>query len=403
MHDALSKLFDDFDRGAISRRQLLHALGVAAVGVALPVRAFGQGRCGGERANLPECDKTPAKLPFDPTGWKTVYMDHFTMQAADYKREAAYYATLMNWKIRSDDGTKIVMDIGDDVGAVIIRGGYQAPAAPPAPLVADTAAGRGGRGGGRGGARAPRNVVWDSFAWGIDHWDAKKVESELRKRGLNPIADNDGKGYESFRVVDPGGFTLSITNGNRGNRRQGAANGKLPAPAPFEPTNWKTVWLDHISFQCPNYKESVAFYQALLGWKPKGDEGSQNECEIGDLGGIIIRGGGPGGRGGGPGAGGASSDSAGGRGGASSDSAGGRGGAAPQRRQASIDHISFGIQPWDADQVKAELDKRGLTGRADTGGGGDIHTAPYKSYHTTTPDGFDLQISNSTRAGRDVR
>jgi hypothetical protein len=53
--------------------------------------------------------------------------------------------------------------------------------------------------------------------------------------------------------------------------------------------------------------------------------------------------------------------------------------------------------------VKAELDKRGLTGRADTGGSGDIHTAPYKSYHTTTPDGFDLQISNSTRAGREVR
>jgi hypothetical protein len=68
-----------------------------------------------------------------------------------------------------------------------------------------------------------------------------------------------------------------------------------------------------------------------------------------------------------------------------------------------IDHISFGIAPWDADQVKAELDKRGLTARADTGGGGDIHTASYKSYHTTTPNGFDLQISNSTRTGRDVR
>jgi len=388
MSDALSKLFNDFDRGAISRRQLLQVLGVAAVGVALPVRAFGQGRCGGERANLPECDKTPAKLPFDPTGWKTVSMDHFTMQAADYKREAAYYATLMNWKIRSDDGTKIVMDIGDDVGSVIIRGGYQAPPPPPAPPVTDSAAaGRGGR----GGARAPRNVVWDSFCWGIDQWDAKKVEAELRKRGLNPIAENDGKGFESFRVTDPGGFALNISNGKR-NPRQGPANGSLPAPAPFEPTNWKTVWLDHISFNCPNYKESVAFYQALLGWKPKGDEGSQNECEIGDLGGIIIRGGGPGGRGGGPGA-----------GGARGDSAGGRGGAAPQRRMAVIDHISFGIQPWDADQVKAELDKRGLTGRADTGGSGDIHVAPYKSYHTTTPNGFDLQISNSTRAGRDVR
>jgi catechol 2,3-dioxygenase-like lactoylglutathione lyase family enzyme len=316
-------------------------------------------------------------------------MDHFTMQAADYKREAAYYATLMNWKIRSDDGTKIVMDIGDDAGAVIISGGYQAPPTPPIDTAAAAAAVRAGA---RVNARPPRNVVWNSFAWGIDQWDAKKVEAELRKRGLNPIADNDGKGYESFRVLDPGGFTLSITNGNRSNRRQGPATGKLPAPAPFEPTNWKTVWLDHISFQCPNYKESVAFYQALLGWKPKGDEGSQNECEIGDLGNVIIRGGGGGGRGGGPGA-----------GGARGDSTGGRGGSAPQRRQASIDHISFGIQPWDADQVKAELDKRGLTGRADTGGGGDIHTAPYKSYHTTTPDGFDLQISNSTRAGRDVR
>jgi hypothetical protein len=70
---------------------------------------------------------------------------------------------------------------------------------------------------------------------------------------------------------------------------------------------------------------------------------------------------------------------------------------------ASIDHIAFGIAPWNEDAVKAELDKRGLTGRADTGGRGDIHTAPYKSYHTTTPDGFDLQISNSTRAGRAVR
>jgi len=52
------------------------------------------------------------------------------------------------------------------------------------------------------------------------------------------------------------------------------------------------------------------------------------------------------------------------------------------------------------DQVKAELDKRGLTARVDTGGRGDIHTASYKSYHTTTPNGYDLQISATTRANR---
>jgi catechol 2,3-dioxygenase-like lactoylglutathione lyase family enzyme len=386
-------LFGDFDRGTITRRQLLQALGLAAVGSALPVRVFGQGQCGGARAGTPACDTMPAKLPFEPTGWKTVYMDHFSVQAADYKREAAYFATLMNWKVRSDDGTKAVLDIGDDVGSVIIRGGYEPPPAPPAPPAGDSAAGRGR---GRGGNRAPRHTVWDGFCWGIDKWDTTKVEAELKRRGLDPIADHDGRDFQSFHVKDPGGFDLQISNGNSKNRRRGPANAKLPAPAPFEPTNWKTVWLDHISFQCPNYKESTAFYMALLGWTPTGDEGSQNECMIGDLGNIIIRGGNSAAAGGGR---------AGGGRGAGGDSTGGRGGqaSAPARRVAMIDHMAFGITPWDPDQVKAELDKRGLTGRADTGGNGDIHTAAYQSYHTTTPDGYDLQISNGTRASRRVR
>ena len=109
---------------------------------------------------------------------------------------------------------------------------------------------------------------------------------------LNPVADNEGKDFQSFHVKDPDGFDVQITNGNRKNRRQGAANGQLSVAAPFEPTFFKTVWLDHISFAVTNYKESAAFYVALLGWKPGRDEGSQNECEIGDLGNIIIRGGG---------------------------------------------------------------------------------------------------------------
>jgi hypothetical protein len=37
----------------------------------------------------------------------------------------------------------------------------------------------------------------------------------------------------------------------------------------------------------------VSFYCNLLGWKETFDEGSQNECMIGDIGDIIIRGGNP--------------------------------------------------------------------------------------------------------------
>ena len=202
----------------------------------------------------------------------------------------------------------------------------------------------------------------------------QEIEAELKKRGLAPVADNQGKDFESFHVKDPGGFDLQISNGSRRNRRQGAAAAKTSAAAPFQPTSWRTVWLDHISFEVPNYKESVAFYAALLGWKAGTDEGSQSQCEIGDVGDIIIRRGGGGNRGGGPNTG---------------------------PRTAGIGHISFGITPFDPDQVKAELEKRGLTARIDTGGRGDIHTSRYKSYHTTTPNGFDLQISATNKSNRE--
>jgi len=372
----LATLFTAFDRGRLSRRQLLTALGIAVA--VRPASAFAQGQCGGARAGTPECDPTRAKLPFEPTGWKTVLLDHLSCQVVDYPKEAAYYAALMNWKIRSDDGKQAVLDIGD-WGGLVLRGGYQAPPAPTSTPTGDAAAA--GRGGGRGGAgggapRAPRLAAFDGFCWGIEPWDAKSVEAALRTRGLTPVADNQGKDFQSFHVKDPDGFDLQISNGNRKNRRQGAANGRTSAPAPFEATAWKTVWLDHISFEVSNYKETTAFYTALLGWKPGTDEGSQNQCEIGDVGGIIIRRGGGGNRGAAP-------------------------GTTPVARRAAMGHISFGITPFDPDLVKAELDKRGLSARVDTGGRGDIHTSPYKSYHTTTPNGYDLQISATTRANRE--
>ena len=189
------------------------------------------------------------------------------------------------------------------------------------------------------------------------------------------MADNQGKDFQSFHVKDPDGFDLQISNGNRQEPAAGAANGKTSAPAPFEATNWKTVWLDHISFEVSNYKETVGVLHALLGWK-LGDRRGQPE-PVRDR--RRRRHHHP--RGGG-----------GNRGAAASTT--------PPARRAAMGHISFGIAPFDPDQVKAELDKRGLTARVDTGGRGDIHTAPYKSYHTTTPNGFDLQISATTRANR---
>jgi catechol 2,3-dioxygenase-like lactoylglutathione lyase family enzyme len=307
---------------------------------------------------------------------------------ADHKSEAAFYVALMGWKLRSLDDNQAVMDLGD-WGTVVFK---KAPAAAPPP--AAPAAGAGGGGGrGRGGAS---NATVQGFAWDIAPWNAKTVEAELTKRGLAPVADNDGKGYESFHVKDPDGFALQIGNGNRHAKARKASSAPVAGapPAPFDSTGWKTVWLDHLSFGATNYKESASFYMNLLGWKPTYDEGSQHELMIGEIGDVIVRGGnifdpnfgrgGRGGRGGGePGA-----------------DAAPAAPATPAARVARIDHISFGISPWDTDGVKAELEKRGLPATVDTSTRDDIHVAQFKSYHTRTPNGYNLQISYVTHDNR---
>ena len=359
----------------VTRRRLLQVLGTAAATAPFGPVLFGQGRCR-DGYGTPGCPMSAgaATAPIEPvfasTGWRTVALDHVTFQVADYRKEAAFYVALMGWKLRSDDGKQAVMDAGD-WGSVIFR------QAPPETFAAAAARGRG-----RGGA--PVTAVVESFGFVIEPWNAKQVEQELRKRGLTPVADHDGKGFESFHVTDPDGWHLQISNGNGlAKARRTPATATLSEPLPFAPTGWKTIWLDHLSFGAADYKKSASFYTNLLGWKATYDEGSQHELMIGDVGDIIIRGGNP------------------------NDPAFGRG-ASPRR--AGIDHISLGISPWDTDGVKAELEKRGLVATVDTSSAhpgpdgkmipDDIHTAPFRSYHTRTPNGYNLQISWVTHDNR---
>jgi catechol 2,3-dioxygenase-like lactoylglutathione lyase family enzyme len=347
MNDERDKLLKDYPR-----RDMLRALAAAALGAPLAASAFGQGRCRdgyGTRSCPLTAELATAPIPpvFASTGWKTVALGHITFQMADYQKEAAFYIALMGWKLRSDDGEQAVLDIGDWGSAVFKQAPEQRPA------------------------------VVENFCFVVEPWNAKTVQAELRKRGLNPVEDNDGKGFESFHVKDPDGWDLQIGNGNGLARaRKTPAAAKLSVAAPFEPTGWKTVWLDHFSFGAANYKQSASFYTNLLGWKETYDEGSQHELMIGDVGDIIIRGGNP------------------------NDPNFGKAVAAAPARRTRIDHISFGISPWDTDGVKAELEKRGLAARIDTSTRDEIHVAAYKSYHTFTPNGYNLQISYLTHDTR---
>jgi catechol 2,3-dioxygenase-like lactoylglutathione lyase family enzyme len=176
------------------------------------------------------------------------------------------------------------------------------------------------------------------------------------------------------------------------------AQSAAAAPAkPASGTPWKTVWLDHISFQVSDYKKSVEFYTDLMGWKVLNDTGTQATIDINGIGGIIIRN---------PRR---AADAAGrapvqppAQPEARPDST--RGAASGAVAQPSrppitgvVDHISWGIEPWDTETVRAELLKRGLTPREDTGNRGSMETSPFKSFHVRDPDGWDLQISNQTK------
>jgi catechol 2,3-dioxygenase-like lactoylglutathione lyase family enzyme len=230
--------------------------------------------------------------------------------------------------------------------------------------------------------------VYDGFAWGIEPWDTNKVGDELKKRGLNPVLVKQAGGYEGWFFKDPDNFTVGVTNGTRANRRKTPANAKLPAPAPFEPTGFNTLYLDHISFEVPDYRRSAAFYEALLGWKGRGGNG-QTTVDIGAgglAGGAIIRGN-------------AAARAAAAR--ARGDT--GRASIAPPPPAngvtAAIGHISFGIENWNTERVRAELKKRDV---CYTNAQGEREPRPdmtgtLESFHVPDAMGWDLQIGNKIK------
>jgi catechol 2,3-dioxygenase-like lactoylglutathione lyase family enzyme len=366
MSCSLTRLFEDFDGGRISRRQLLQALAVAA---ATPAVALAQEPAAG-RGAAPR-DTTPLVPPFEATGWKTVWLDHLSYQCVDYRKAAAFYATLMGWKVRSDDGKQALLDMGESAGGILIRGGLTAP--PPAAI---TDAGLGVSN------RPPVQAVFDGFAWGIEPWDTDKVKAELDKRGLKPVADHVGADYRSFHVKDPDGFDLAVTNGTRALRRKTPASGKLPAPAPFEPTGWNTLYLDHISFEVPDFRRSAAFYQALLGWTMRTGNGNQASAQIGDVGGAIIRGN--------------AATRARANGGEAAASTAAAASKPANGVTAAIGHISFGIENWDTERVRAELKKRDVvyTNREGQREPRPDMTGTLESFHVPDAMGWDLQIGN---------
>jgi len=183
METVIDGLLNDFEKGKMTRRQLIQSLALAAA-AAGPVATVGA--------------QTASTIPpaAGPAPFKTVWLDHISYAVTDYRKSTAFYRDLMGWEIRNDNGkNQCTMKIGD-IGEIIIRNRREPDAAaagtqtPPAPITG----------------------VINHVSYGIDKWNTEGVKAELEKRGLKPRPDMVGENFKSFHVKDPDGWDLQISN-----------------------------------------------------------------------------------------------------------------------------------------------------------------------------------------------
>lgn len=173
MEGAIAKLLDDFERGKMTRRQLIRSLSAVAAlaSTVTPLAEDALASSPGLGASRTAAD---AKKSF-----KAVAVNHISYQVNDYAKTRDFYADLFGMKILGDNGKQCELVFGDTSTFLIPR---NVPA----------------------GATPPRI---DHIAYTIENWDKDAVKAELDRRGLNPQPDTEN----SFHVKDPNGFDLQIS------------------------------------------------------------------------------------------------------------------------------------------------------------------------------------------------
>ncbi len=157
MEHIISRLLQEYERGKVTRRQLIQMLAVgtaAASGVA-----------------------TAEAAPATAT-----YINHVSMQVADYRKTRDFYSGLFGMKVEGDNGkTECTLAFGQNT------------------IIARNAAGRPGA-----------KVGIDHIAYTMANWDTDPkikaaMDAELKKRGLMIRVTNN-----SFHVQDPDGNEVQM-------------------------------------------------------------------------------------------------------------------------------------------------------------------------------------------------
>src|SRR5947199_7980752 len=102
MESIIAGLLKQFEEGRMTRRQLIQSLALAATAAADPGSIAAAAQAASQ-------SKTPIPQAFEPTGWKTVWLDHISYAVSDYRKSTAFYRDLMGWEVRNDTGTQCTL------------------------------------------------------------------------------------------------------------------------------------------------------------------------------------------------------------------------------------------------------------------------------------------------------
>jgi catechol 2,3-dioxygenase-like lactoylglutathione lyase family enzyme len=154
MQSLISDLVDHFDRGTLSRRQLVQGLTVlAAAGGVTAARA--------------------QQTPFVSTG-----IDHISIQVTDLARSIEFYQTIFGLSILNQDEENEIVRMGRDRIIVSLH------------------------------HKAPTGIV-DHFAIGVQNFDRDAATRALAEHGLEAQSNLD----YGFYVRDPEGIPVQMVGG----------------------------------------------------------------------------------------------------------------------------------------------------------------------------------------------
>jgi catechol 2,3-dioxygenase-like lactoylglutathione lyase family enzyme len=161
METIISNLVARFERGSLSRRELVQGLTLlAASGAAGPAAAA---------AAQPELD------------FKAATIDHISIHVADLQRSIAFYQKMFGFKIVSRDDPGGIVRLGNEKVLVSVNTGK------------------------------PVGVL-DHFAIGIPRMNADAAKRYLTERGATPLQGD----YAGLHIKDPDGVNVQVSQSGGG-------------------------------------------------------------------------------------------------------------------------------------------------------------------------------------------